>query len=71
MPELSEEKQKADVLKLHDYIKKNFNYEMKLFRYPAGAFSEQSLAVLQSLGYTSVFWSFAYADWDPKKANGE
>lgn len=38
---------------------------MTLFRNPAGIFSEQSLAVTQSLGYRSMFWSFAYADWDP------
>ena len=38
---------------------------MSLFRYPAGKFSEQSLAIVQNVGYTSVFWSFAYKDWDP------
>ena len=30
-----------------------------------GQYSEQCLALLQSLGYRSVFWSFAYQDWDP------
>ena len=38
---------------------------MSLFRYPAGIYSEQSLALVNNLGYTSVFWSFAYKDWDP------
>ena len=42
---------------------KNYNYEMYLFRFPTGAFSEQSLAIVQSLGYRSVFRSFAHRDW--------
>jgi peptidoglycan-N-acetylmuramic acid deacetylase len=51
-------------MKLHRYVKEHYNYEMTLFRFPEGEFSAQSLAVLQSLGYESVFWSFAYMDWD-------
>ena len=31
---------------------------------PTGAFSTRTLAVLQSLGYKTVHWSFAYADWE-------
>lgn len=58
----------ADVIEevtlLHDYVKENFDYEMTLFRFPMGEFSEKTLAALQKLGYTSVFWSFAYKDWD-------
>ena len=46
------------------YIKDTFGYEMNLFRYPAGKFSEQSLAVVNNCGYESVFWSFAYLDYD-------
>lgn len=65
MPSLSIDDQIADITKLHSYVKKHYNYEMTLFRNPAGIFSEQSLAVTQSLGYRSMFWSFAYADWDP------
>jgi peptidoglycan-N-acetylmuramic acid deacetylase len=67
MPSLTPEEQTEEVFKLHDYIKENFNYEMTLFRYPAGTFSQQSLAVIKNAGYTSMFWSFAYADWDPDK----
>lgn len=38
----------------------------KLFRPPEGAFSEGMLAACKELGYTCVFWSYAYADWDDK-----
>lgn len=64
IPSLSIEGQQKEVMDTHDYVKENFNYEMNLFRFPAGKFSEQSLAVLANSGYTSVFWSFAYLDYD-------
>jgi len=53
----------SDIMELHNYIKDNFGYEMSLFRPPMGEFSEQILALVQSLGYTSVFWSWTYKDW--------
>lgn len=63
MPELTSEKAKQEITKLHDYVQKNFNYTMTLFRPPMGEFSEKSLAVTKQAGYKSVFWSFAYKDW--------
>lgn len=39
----------------------------KYFRPPEGAFSEKTLEFCRQLGYTPVFWSFAYADWDNGK----
>ena len=54
-------------MKLHQYMLDEYDYKMTLFRYPEGAFSEQTASLLQSLGYKQVFWSFAYADWDPNK----
>ena len=64
IPSLSVENQTQEVMGLHDYIKQNYDYDMYLFRFPAGKFSEQSLAVLNNCGYRSVFWSFAYLDYD-------
>ena len=61
-PSCSEEKVVEEVMTLHDYVKENFDYEMKLFRFPMGEFSERTLLQLENLGYTSVFWSFAYQD---------
>lgn len=59
-----------DIKELHDYVAENFNYQMTLYRPPEGVFSEQVLAMAQKAGYTTVIWSFAYADWDPKKQVG-
>lgn len=39
----------------------------KYFRFPEGRFSEEALACAQELGYQTIFWSFAYADWDNDK----
>ena len=39
----------------------------KYYRPPEGKFDEASLSYAQSMGYKTVFWSFAYADWDNNK----
>lgn len=57
------EDQQNELTGVHDYMLENYNYTMNLFRYPTGAFSEQSLAIVHNLGYKSIFWSFAYKDW--------
>lgn len=36
----------------------------KFFRPPMGEYSEKSLAMTKNLGYKTIFWSFAYHDWD-------
>lgn len=64
IPSLSLEEQLEELRGLHEYVKQEFDYDMYLFRYPAGIFSEQSLALVQATGYRSVFWSFAYRDWE-------
>lgn len=64
LPSESIEEQKAEVTGVHDALKEKFDYESWLFRFPAGKFSEQSLAILSNLGYRSVFWSFAHYDYD-------
>ena len=37
------------------------------FRPPEGKYNEETLRCAQALGYKTVFWSFAYADWDNDK----
>lgn len=64
LPSQTIEQQTNEVMGNHNYIKEQFGYDMHLFRYPAGKFSEQSIALLNNLNYKSVFWSFAYLDYD-------
>lgn len=64
MPEISIEEMQTEIMDLHNYVIENYGVCMNLFRPPKGEYSELSLAVTADLGYTSVLWSFAYADWD-------
>lgn len=36
----------------------------KYYRPPQGIYSEQNLQMAKELGYKTLFWSLAYADWD-------
>ena len=36
----------------------------RFYRPPQGLYSEENLKTAQKLGYKTVFWSLAYADWD-------
>lgn len=36
----------------------------KYYRPPQGVYSEENLKMAKELGYKTVFWSLAYADWD-------
>ena len=67
LPSLDYEGAVNEITSLHDYVRDNYGYEMKLFRPPCGEYSEQKLALAQSLGYRTLFWSFAYCDWDVNK----
>lgn len=63
MPSLTLDQMTSEIMTLHNYILENYNYTITLFRPPMGHFSYQSLALTQSLGYKTVMWSFAYADY--------
>lgn len=71
MDEVGREVATEEIMYLHNYMKKQYNYEMTLFRFPKGEFSEDTLALAKELGYKSVFWSFAYADWDTQNPPDE
>ncbi|MBQ7916145.1 MAG: polysaccharide deacetylase family protein, partial [Firmicutes bacterium] len=64
MTQVTLEKAAENIQVLHDYMLDEFGYTMTLFLNPEGAFSEQVLALTQSMGYKSVLWSFAYNDWN-------
>ena len=64
MPSLSISEQTSEIMEVHNYVKDHFGYEMHVMRFPEGKYSERSLALMQSLGYRSAFWSFAYGDYN-------
>lgn len=53
-----------------NYLREKFGYTSPYFRFPEGAYSDCALDLVQSLGYKSVFWSLAYADWDTSAQKG-
>ena len=71
MPDLEDEKIKAEIMDLHQAIYEKFGYEMKYIRPPMGEFSERTLKLTQNLGYKTVMWSFAYQDWNEDKQPDE
>ena len=59
---------REETTRLDDFFLEKTGYEMdKYFRPPEGAFTENTLKFADELGYTTVFWSLAYADWDNNK----
>lgn len=44
--------------------------EMAYLRPPRGIFSDRVLGTSKGAGYTNVFWSVAYKDWDTKAQRG-
>ncbi len=62
---LSKEKIEEE-LKLMEEVYRNATGEeiSPYFRPPEGAYSTESLQAVSDLGYRTVFWSLAWADWD-------
>ena len=58
----------AELTEAENILREYTGLEMdKFYRPPEGRFSEQNLEFADRLGYTTVFWSLAYADWDNNK----
>lgn len=71
IPKLSTEEATEEIMKMHNFMKEQYGFDMKVFRFPAGEYSGQAMSLVQSLGYKSVFWSYAYVDWVTDKQIGE
>ena len=50
---------------LETLYRENIGGEMpKYYRPPEGRFDRRTMEYVHALGYKTIFWSFAYADWD-------
>lgn len=65
IPTLSPSQLEDEVMSLHKYVQDTYGYEMQYFRPPCGEYDASSLDLIQGLGYQTVFWSYAYVDWNP------
>lgn len=68
--EISRSEMTKEIQDCDNYLRSNFGYTSSYFRFPKGEYSECALELVGSLGYTSVFWSLSYADWDTKDQKG-
>ena len=69
-PTISLDKQREELAALAKKMEDQFQYTMTLFRPPCGEFSERMLENVRNFGYKTVFWSYAYKDWDPEGGIG-
>ncbi len=67
---ISREKLAKEILGVHNNLRVNFGYDSKYFRFPTGKNSQDSVELVDSVGYRSVFWSVAHSDWNPSNQPG-
>lgn len=68
--DISRQEMADEILVCDNYLRENFGYSTSFFRYPEGAYTENSLELVDSMGYKTIFWSCAYADWDVNATKG-
>jgi len=68
---ISREKMAKELEETENYLRENYGYASKFFRFPAGEYTESALDQVAALGYVSVFWSVAYNDWNVDKIQGK
>ena len=65
MTKLSDAEFAGELTALEDLYRDITGGELaKFYRPPQGLYSEANLKAAQAMGYRTVFWSLAYADWD-------
>lgn len=57
-----------ELRKTDEIIKEISGYNPKLFRFPSGAYNEESYSMIKSLGYECIQWNIDSIDW---KESGE
>ncbi len=71
-PELSDNEFSQELTKTANTYKEITGYDMpKIFRPPMGDYSERTLALAHNMGYKTIFWSFAYKDWETDNQPGK
>ena len=65
------EKIAAELNEMNVLVRDMYGYEMKYMRPPEGEYSERVLSVANDLGFKTIFWSFAYKDWDVNSQKGK
>ena len=69
-PDISENAQmlESQLKQMEDLFRETTGQEIaRFYRPPMGKYTEENLKTAKSLGYKTVFWSLAYADWDQNR----
>lgn len=69
--EITRTKMVEEIEECENYLRENFGYAAKFFRFPAGEYTDSALDEINSMGYKCIFWSVAYADWDVNASKGK
>lgn len=69
--DISRDKMAKELEATENYLRENYGYASRFFRFPAGEYTESALDLVASLGYVSVFWSVAYNDWNVNEIKGK
>lgn len=71
MPSVSDDAQlKQEMTQLSETYYNLTGQTMLFMRPPKGEYSERTLALTRELGMKTIFWSFAYKDWDTSFQRG-
>ena len=70
LPDKNESDIKAEIEGLDSMFFERYGAHMKYLRPPMGEYSERTLDITKNMGYTNVFWSFAYRDWERDNQKG-
>ena len=63
MTTLSKEKQREEILAVHNAVKELTGYEMELFRPPYGAYNNDVIRTCYEVGYYPIQWDVDSLDW--------
>ena len=67
---LSRTEMAEEAIGFDTHLRENFGYSSLFFRFPEGRYNDNAIDLLNSLGFTCVFWSAAYSDWDTSAQKG-
>ena len=71
MTQVSDERIREELRKVKDKTKEiTGQKKMKYLRPPRGVFSERTMEIAKEEGYTHVFWSLAFVDWNTNAQRG-
>ena len=63
MTKLPKEKQKEQIISVHNQVKELTGYEMELFRPPYGAYNNDVIRTCYEVGYFPIQWDVDSLDW--------